>query len=102
MPAARPRPGPVADGSAGWTRPADVRAVVRKKWDSGALLGRFAAGQEWEALGVPIRGPSARLIGEHLADVRQWAAEWTAVAARGPLRVEYKQVGGRQCGAWLS
>jgi hypothetical protein len=99
MPAARPRPGPVADGSAGWTRPADVRAVVRKKWDSGALLGRFAAGQEWEALGVPIRGPSARLIGEHLADVRQWAAEWTAVAARGPLRVEYKQVGGRHFGA---
>ncbi len=99
MTAARARPGPLADGPAGWTRPADVRAAVRKKWDSGALLGRFAAGQEWEPLGIPIRGPSARLIGEHLAEVRQWAAEWAAFAARGPLRVEYKQVGGRHFGA---
>jgi len=90
-----------------WTRPADVRATIRKKWDSGALLARFAGGQDWEPLGIPIRGPSARQIGERLADVRQWAAEW-AEAARGPLRVEYKQVGGRHfgsnsipCRAWL-
>jgi hypothetical protein len=99
VPAAGARPGLLADGPARWTRPADVRAAVRKKWDSGALLGRFAAGQEWEPLGIPIRGPSARLIGEHLADVRQWAAGWAAFAARGPLRVEYKQVGGRHFGA---
>jgi hypothetical protein len=90
-----------------WTRPADVRAAARKKWDSGVLLARFAAGQEWEPLSFPIRGPSARQIGECLAEVRQWAAEW-AQAARGPLRVEYKQVGGRHfgsnsipCRAWL-
>ncbi len=90
-----------------WTRPPDVRLAVRKKWDSGALLTRFAAGQDWEPLGLPIRGPSAGQIGEHLADVRQWAAEWTR-AASGPLRIEYKQIGGRQFGtnslprrAWL-
>ena len=97
-----------AVGSPGiWTRPADVRAAVKKRWDSGTLLRRFAAGQDWEPLGIPIRGPSASLIGERLAEVRQWAAEW-AEAARGPLRVEYKQVGGRHvgtnsipCRAWL-
>ncbi len=90
-----------------WTRPADVRAAIRRKWDSGALLARFAAGQDWEPLSIPIRGPSARQLGERLAEVRQWAAEW-AEAARGPLRVEYKQVGGRHfgtnsipCRAWL-
>jgi hypothetical protein len=87
-----------AAGPGPWTRPADVRAAVRKKWDSGALLARFAAGQDWEPLSIPIRGPSARQIGEHLAEVRQWAAEW-AEAAHGPLRVEYKQVGGRHFGA---
>ena len=81
--------------------------AVRKKWDSGALLARFAAGQDWEPLSIPIRGPSARQIGESLAEVQQWAAEW-AEAARGPLRVEYMQVGGRHfgansipCRAWL-
>ncbi len=95
-------------GSPGiWTRPADVRAAVKRRWDSGTLLTRFAAGRDWEPLGIPIRGPSASLIGERLAEVRQWAAEW-AEAARGPLRVEYKQVGGRHvgtnsipCRAWL-
>lgn len=91
----------------GWARPADVRAAVRRKWDSGALLARFAAGQDWEQIGIPLRGPSARQLGEHLTEARQWAAEWAA-AARGPLRVEYKQVGGRHfgansvpCRAWL-
>jgi hypothetical protein len=104
VPTARTRP---AGGLGLWTRPADVGAALRKKWDSGALLARFAAGQDWEPLSIPIRGPSPRQIGEHLAEVRQWAAEWAA-AARGPLRVEYKQVGGRDFGvnsipgrAWL-
>ena len=104
MPAKRTRP---AGATGTWTRPADVRAAIRKKWDSGALLARFAAGQDWEPLSISIRGPSARQIGERLAEVRQWAAEW-AEAACGPLRVEYKQVGGRHfgansipCRAWL-
>jgi hypothetical protein len=107
VPTARARPGPLADGAGRWTRPADIRTAIRKKWDSGALLTRFAAGQDWAPLSIPIRGPSARQIGEHLAEVRQWAAEWAA-AAGGPLRVEYKQVGGRDFGtnsipgrAWL-
>jgi hypothetical protein len=84
-----------------------VRAAVRKKWDSGALLVRFATGQDWEPLDIPIRGPSARQIGEQLGEVQKWAAEWEGTA-RGPLRVEYKQVGGRHFGvnkipgrAWL-
>jgi hypothetical protein len=81
-----------------WTRPADVRASIRKKWESGALLSAFAAGQDWAPFSVPIRGPSAREIGEQLAEARQWAAEWAA-AVGGPLRVEYKQVGGRHFGA---
>ena len=104
MPAKRTRP---AGATGTWTRPVDVRAAIRKKWDSGALLARFAAGQDWEPLSIPIRGPSARQIGERLAEVRQWAAEW-AEATCGPLRVEYKQVGGRHfgansipCRAWL-
>jgi hypothetical protein len=104
VPAARIRP----DGGPGsWTGPVDVRTAIRRKWDSGALLAQYAAGQDWEPLHIAIRGPSAREIGERLAEVRRWAAEW-AEAARGPLRVEYKQVGGRHFGmnsvpgrAWL-
>ena len=88
-----------------WTTPADVRAAFRKKWDSGALLVRYASGADWEPLSVPLRGPAAREIGERLADVQAWATSW---GSSGPLRVEYRQVGGRHFGtnkvpvrAWL-
>jgi hypothetical protein len=81
-----------------WTRPADVRAWLARKWQSGALLAAFAEGKDWEPLGVPLRGPMAGEITERLADVQEWAAEWGRAGA-GPLRVEYKTVGGRQVGA---
>lgn len=81
-----------------WTRPADVREAVRKKW--AALLAAYAAGQEWVPLSVPLRGPGPAEIGERLREVQQWAGEWER-AARGPLRLEYKKVGGRHIGANL-
>jgi hypothetical protein len=79
-----------------WTRPADVRVILRKKWP--VLLAAFAAGQEWTPLDVPLRGPGPGELGARLGDVQTWAGEW-ARAAGGPLRVEYKQVGGRLIGA---
>ena len=88
-----------------WTSPADVRETVRKKWPT--LLAAFAAAQEWTPLDLPLRGPGPAELGARLDEVRAWAGEW-ARAARGPLRVEYKQVGGRLIGvnsipsrAWL-
>ena len=81
-----------------WTRPPEVRAWLDKKWQSGALLAAFTAGRDWEPLGVPLRGPAAGEIAERLGEVQEWAAEWGR-AERGPLRVEYKKVGGRQVGA---
>ncbi len=83
-----------------WTRPAQVRAWLAKKWQSGALLTALAEGQDWKPLDVPLRGPAAGEIAAQLADVQEWAAEW-ARAAHGPLRVEYKKVGGRQLGSNL-
>jgi hypothetical protein len=90
-----------------WTHPGDVRSALRRKWESGALLTRFAADQDWEPLVFPLRGPAASVIGERLGQVQEWAGEWEQ-AGRGPLRVEYKKVGGRHvgsnmipCRAWI-
>src|SRR5258708_37406800 len=83
-----------------WTRPADVRAAVARRWQSGALLTAYAAGLEFEPLGVPIKGPAPAEIGGRLGAVQDWAAEWER-AGRGPLRVEYRKVGGRVVGADL-
>ena len=105
MPSASGSPRRWPDVAARWTRPGDVRETVRKKWPD--LLAAFAAGQQWAPLPVPVRGPSPAEIGERLGDVQDWAAEWRR-AGRGPLRVEYKKVGGRHfgtnmipCRAWL-
>jgi hypothetical protein len=81
-----------------WTRPADIREAVRKKWAS--LLTDYAAGQEWTPRSFPLRGPGPAEIGERLGEVQKWAGEWEQ-AARGPLRVEYKRVGGRHIGVNL-
>jgi hypothetical protein len=85
---------------ASWTRPGDVRAALGRKWATGALLTGLAAGEGWEPLGFPLRGPAAGVIGEHLGEVRKWAGEWEQ-AGRGPLRVEYRKVGGRRIGSNL-
>ena len=83
-----------------WTRPAEVRARLERRWRSGVLLTAFAESQDWRPLSVPLRGPAPAEVGGRLAEVQEWAAEW-ARAERGPLRVEYKKVGGRQVGANL-
>ncbi len=81
-----------------WTRPADVRAALGKKWQSGVLLTAFASGLDWEPLGLPLRGPAPGEIGERLGEVQEWVGEWER-AGRGPLRIEYKKVGGRHVGS---
>lgn len=82
-----------------------MREAVAKRWP--VLLSAFLSGQEWVPFDVPLRGPGPSEIGVRLAEVQAWVAEWER-AGRGPLRVEYKQVGGRlvganqiPCRAWL-
>lgn len=81
-----------------WTRPADVRSAVGKRLP--ALLTSFLTGAEWEPIDVPLRGPGPAEIGSRLPEVQEWALEWER-AGRGPLRVEYRQVGGRLVGSNL-
>ena len=78
-----------------WTRPADVRSAVGKRLP--ALLTAFLTGQEWVPLDVPLRGPGPTEIGSRWDEGQAWALEWER-AGRGPLRVEYRQVGGRVVG----
>jgi len=88
-----------------WTTPAAVRESAGKKV-AGWLCG-YVAGAEFDPVRFPIRGPAASELGDRYDEARRWAADWDR-AARGPLRVEYKKVGGRSFGtndipaaAWL-
>jgi hypothetical protein len=81
-----------------WTTPADVLAALRKRWETGAFLVRYASGQDWEPLGLPIRGPTAGELAARFTDARAWAMEWERAQPALP-RIESKKVGGRAIGA---
>jgi hypothetical protein len=93
--------------AAGWTTPADVLGLLRKRWQAGLLLGAFASGRDWDPLGIPLRGPSAGELAERFGEVQAWAARWEQADPK-LMRLEYKKVGGRAigsnripCRAWI-
>lgn len=88
-----------ATGPAGWTAPADVTARVRKRWTSGVLLRQRAAGEPFQPIEVPLRGPSSADLAERLDAARQWAAAIERAAEGGrAFRIETASVGGRHLG----
>ena len=91
--------------AAPWTTPAAVRESAGKK--VAEWLSSYVAGAAFSPVRFLIRGPAASELGDRYDEARRWAADWDR-AARGPLRVEYKKVGGRSFGtndipaaAWL-
>jgi len=81
----------------GWSTKADVIAQVRRRHGTGEFLAAFAAGREFTPVSVSLRAPTARDIAADLGAVREWARAWRAENG-GPLRVEYKPIGGRTIG----
>lgn len=82
-----------------WTRPTDIRAQVRKRWDDGSLLRAYAAGEPFPVIEVPIRGPRVSEIGGDLGTVQDWSA--TLESGRHGDRhyaLTYSDVGGRLIG----
>lgn len=79
----------------GWTTPRDVLHKLRRRWERGEFLSRFAVGALWEPLTVTLRGPTARDVAARFDEVRAWGDNWRRAAH---LRVEMKPVGGRVIG----
>ncbi|CAB4983209.1 unannotated protein [freshwater metagenome] len=83
--------------SRSWSTPADVVASLRRRWDSGSLLARYASGDEWEPIGVPLRAPTATEVASDFGAVQDWVRSWIAPGRPG-FRVETAAVGGRVVG----
>lgn len=81
-----------------WTRPADLVAVLRRRWDAGQYLKAYACGDDWEPVVLPVRGPSSEELLHRFEEVRQWAAAFEGGADRS-LQILYRKVGGRHVGA---
>ncbi|MDL9948378.1 DUF2220 family protein [Gordonia sp. ABSL11-1] len=82
-----------------WTSPADIAAKVQRRWDDGTLLRAHAAGDPFEPVEIPLRGPTASQIGEDLLVARDWVTALDS-ERRDDRRytLMWQSVGGRQVG----
>ncbi len=78
-----------------WSSTDDVVAALRRRWDRGDLLRQVADGMPWEPLRIPVRGPTAREMGQHLGAVQTWVQ----TLRRPGWRLETRRVGGRLVGS---
>ncbi|MHA3723927.1 Wadjet anti-phage system protein JetD domain-containing protein [Leucobacter sp. HY1910] len=84
---------------ASWTSPADIAARVQRVWKTGRLLHDHAMGAPFTPIAVPLKGPQAQGLAEHLSAARAWAARIERAADGGrAFRVETTVVGGRSLG----
>jgi hypothetical protein len=58
-----------------WTRPADLRAQVRKLWDRGELLGDLVTGGSLFPKRLVLKSPTSAEMADRFDDVRAWIAE---------------------------
>lgn len=82
--------------SPGWTRPDQLVAVLRRRWDAGSYLRAYATGQPWQPITLPIKGPAAGDLLDRLDHCRAWLTRFERDAAGWTL--EYREVRGRQLG----
>lgn len=73
-----------------WTTPSDVAAVLRKRWATGAYLGK-----PWQPFAVSLRGPRAGELADRFGEVREWVRLWDQAEH---VRLERARIGGRAIG----
>lgn len=58
-----------------WTRPADLRAQLQKRWDRGELLSALVTGEPLFPKRLVLKIPTSAEIADHFGEVRSWIAE---------------------------
>ena len=83
----------------GWTTTADIKAKIKRRWDSGELLTASAGDQPFTPYELPVRGPKPAEIGDDLDAVRAWIDDLES-GSRGGRRYQltYGSIGGRYLG----
>jgi hypothetical protein len=62
--------------SNGWTIPADIKALLRRRWQRGEILASSLTQDPLFPLRLPIKGPSSAQISGDFGAARDWIAEW--------------------------
>jgi len=74
--------------SKGWTRPADLRVQLQKRWDRGELLGGLVTGESPFPMRLTLKCPTSAEMAGQFDEVRAWIAE---LAAMPHCRVEWRE-----------
>jgi len=86
-----------------WSTVGGLIATLRKRWDKGQWLSRYAAGDPWDPLVLPVRGPNAAELLDHFDEARSWSAAFGRDARTGGgserFSIDYRIVQGRNVGA---
>ena len=78
-----------------WTTPDDLRRILRKQWDRGAVLRAEVDGQSMFPFRFRLARPTTVELSSRFEDVRKWME---ALKAMPDLRVEWKVQGTRTIG----
>ena len=71
--------------SVSWTTPAEIMAVVHRRWARGDLLGARLTGEMLFPMSLPLRRPHVSVVGERVDDLQRWihSLERESRACRG-------------------
>jgi hypothetical protein len=58
--------------SVSWTTPAEIMAVVHRRWARGDLLGARLTGEALFPMSLPLRRPHVSVVGERVDDLHRW------------------------------
>ena len=59
-----------------WTTPADIKALLRRRWQRGEILASSLTQDPLFPLRLSIKGPSSAQISADFGAARDWIAEW--------------------------
>lgn len=79
-----------------WTQPADLRAQVKKLWDSGELLANLVTGEPLFPKRLQLKGPTSAEMADRFDEVRSWISELRVMPH---CRVEMREFKHRVFGA---
>ena len=82
-----------------WTGADQLVATLRRRWDTGVYLKAYAAGEPWQPVTLPVKGPEAADLLERLDASRSWLARFERDARH--FCVEHREVRSRNLGTNL-
>jgi hypothetical protein len=79
-----------------WTQVDQLVATLRKGWDTGEYLKGYLAGEQWQPVELPVKGPTAAELLDQVDQARRWLQRFEQQAGR--FNIEYKVVRSRRLG----